>query len=297
MPIRGPKFGEEGMPLPVSRQKKCLPALIPKWQQSGQRGAQGTIWSAGAALAVACLTATVAAAPAAAAEVVPSIAALSDFSEFQSGFASAFLLIVFSEIGDKTFFIAALLATRKSSVTVFGGTFSALAVMTVISVALGRIFHYADEAFPLSLGNTSLPLDDIAAAVLLVYFGVSTLADASAMVDNSKAEEEQQEAELAIASVGFNEATLATLAAVFSLVFLAEWGDKSFFATIALAASSSPLGVVTGAICGHGIATILAVAGGAFFGSYVSEKAVAYTGGTLFLVFAAYTLFEIANKL
>jgi hypothetical protein len=37
-----------------------------------------------------------------------------------------------------------------------------------------------------------LPLDDLAAVVLLVYFGVSTLLEASSM-DGSKAEEEQQE--------------------------------------------------------------------------------------------------------
>jgi putative Ca2+/H+ antiporter (TMEM165/GDT1 family) len=104
-----------------------------------------------------------------------------------------------------------------------------------------------------------LPLDDLAAVVLLVYFGVSTLLEASSM-DGSKTEEEQQEAELAIAGVGADgaqglQATAGTVAAAFALVFVAEWGDKSFFSTIALAAASSPLGVVTGAIAGHGVAT------------------------------------------
>ncbi|MCI11636.1 GDT1-like protein 1 chloroplastic, partial [Trifolium medium] len=39
----------------------------------------------------------------------------------------AFLLIFFSELGDKTFFIAALLAARNSAGVVFVGTFGALA--------------------------------------------------------------------------------------------------------------------------------------------------------------------------
>jgi hypothetical protein len=45
-----------------------------------------------------------------------------------------------------------------------------------------------------------LPLDDLAAVVLLVYFGVSTLLEASSM-DGSKAEEEQQEVHSLFGSV------------------------------------------------------------------------------------------------
>lgn len=47
---------------------------------------------------------------------------------------SGFLLILFSELGDKTFFLALLLALKESKSLVFAGTFGALAVMTVISV-------------------------------------------------------------------------------------------------------------------------------------------------------------------
>ncbi|XP_024528450.1 protein PAM71, chloroplastic-like [Selaginella moellendorffii] len=218
---------------------------------------------------------------------------LGSIDEIQSGFTLAFLLIFFSELGDKTFFIAAILASRRSNVAVFTGTFGALVAMTLISVILGRAFHYIDGVLPFSLGSNEIPLDDLAAVALLIYFGVSTLLDASSM-EGSKSQEEQQEAELAVAGVnGGGGSTSSVVLSTFALVFVAEWGDKSFFSTIALAAASSPVGVVAGAIAGHGAATLLAVLGGSIMGNYISEKAIAYIGGTLFLVFAGETLFEI----
>lgn len=208
------------------------------------------------------------------------------------------MLIFFSELGDKTFFIAALLAARNSSVVVFLGTFGALGVMTIISVVLGRTFHYVDEILPFRFGDSDLPLDDIAAVLLLVYFGVSTLLDA-ASGDGMKADEEQKEAELAVSDFSGDGAGIlaaaSTIVSTFLLVFVAEWGDKSFFSTIALAAASSPLGVIGGALAGHGSATLLAVLGGSLLGTFLSEKVIAYVGGSLFLVFAALTVIEIVH--
>ncbi|CAA7398889.1 unnamed protein product [Spirodela intermedia] len=223
---------------------------------------------------------------------------IGDLGDIGTGFTSAFLLIFFSELGDKTFFIAALLAARNSALVVFLGTFGALGVMTIISVILGRTFHYVDDILPFRFGETDLPVDDIAAVCLLVYFGVSTLIDASSS-DGSKAQGEKEEAELAIADVSGSGAGIvaaaSTVISTFALVFVAEWGDKSFFSTIALAAASSPLGVVGGALAGHAAATLLAVVGGSLLGTFFSEKVIAYVGGLLFFVFAAVTLSGIVS--
>ncbi|XP_051129256.1 GDT1-like protein 1, chloroplastic isoform X3 [Andrographis paniculata] len=227
-----------------------------------------------------------------------SLSFLGDLGDISTGFASAFLLIFFSELGDKTFFIAALLAARNSAAVTFIGTFSALALMTIISVLLGRTFHYIDGILPFRFGNADLPIDDLAAVCLLIYFGVSSLIEASSG-DDLKADEEQKEAELAVSELsGSGAGILAaanTLFSTFLLVFVAEWGDKSFFSTIALAAAASPLGVIAGAFAGHGVATLLAVLGGSFLGTFLSEKAIRYIGGILFLVFAAVTFVEIVN--
>ncbi|KAF9626389.1 hypothetical protein IFM89_033208 [Coptis chinensis] len=58
----------------------------------------------------------------------------------------------------------------------------------------------------------------------------------------------------------------------FSLVFFAELGDRSMFATITLGVVQSPWGVVGGAIAGHLIATFVAILGGAFLAKYISKK-------------------------
>ena len=197
------------------------------------------------------------------------------------------LLILFSELGDKTFFIALLLAARRPKGLVFAGTFGALAVMTVISVGLGRVLHSLDEFVP---GGGTIPFDDLLAAALLVVFGVRTLAAAGGAEE--AAAEEKEEAAEEVDKLGSGEAA-GLLLSTFLLVFATEWGDKSFLATIALAAASNPAGVVLGAVGGHGVATALAVAGGAALSKVVSERTVQYVGGSLFLVFAAATVVDI----
>ncbi|MQM15130.1 hypothetical protein Taro_048071 [Colocasia esculenta] len=65
----------------------------------------------------------------------------------KSGFTAAFTLIFVSEIGDKTFFIAALLAMQYQKALVLLGSMGALALMTILSVVIGRIFHAVPSQF------------------------------------------------------------------------------------------------------------------------------------------------------
>ena len=58
---------------------------------------------------------------------------------FIHAFIAALSVIIVSEIGDKTFFIAAILAMKHSRLIVFGGALSALGCMTVLSVLLGSL--------------------------------------------------------------------------------------------------------------------------------------------------------------
>lgn len=52
---------------------------------------------------------------------------------FIHAFVAAISVILVSEIGDKTFFIAAIMAMRHPRLTVFSGAMTALTLMTVLS--------------------------------------------------------------------------------------------------------------------------------------------------------------------
>lgn len=60
-------------------------------------------------------------------------------NKFWSGFVSGILTIWATEIGDKTFFIAAILSMKQDRVVVFAGAIGALVVMTVLSVVMGVV--------------------------------------------------------------------------------------------------------------------------------------------------------------
>ena len=205
-----------------------------------------------------------------------------------SGFYQAFSLVFLSEIGDKTFFVAALLAAKLSRFISFVGSLGALAVMTVISVIIGQVFH----AVPAGIAN-GVPLDDVAAVLAFTYFGIKILSEALEDNDGEKSamDEEFEEAEETVegSDTILKASAGAQIASIFALVFAAEFGDRSFLATIALSAAQNPVSVAAGGIAAHGVATGIAVIGGAYISKYVSEKVIGIIGGTLFLVFAVTT--------
>lgn len=212
----------------------------------------------------------------------------------KSGFTAAFALIFVSEIGDKTFFIAALLAMQYSRGLVLLGSMGALSLMTIISVVIGRIFHSIPTQF-----QTTLPIGEYAAVALLLFFGFKSIKSAWDLpTESQKSGADVQELgelveaeELVKTKVSKRLSTPTEIIwKSFSLAFFAEWGDRSMLATIALGAAQSPWGVASGAIGGHVAATSIAVVGGGLLAQYISEKVVGYLGGALFIVFAVATL-------
>ncbi|XP_077558748.1 putative divalent cation/proton antiporter TMEM165 [Haemaphysalis longicornis] len=226
-------------------------------------------------------------------------------TEFWHGFLGAISVIIVSELGDKTFFIAAILAMRHSRLVIFAGAITALAVMTVLSAALGfattvipRIYtHYLSIA-------------------LFVFFGVRMIKEAYYMapdegmdeyeeVQKSITKKEMEDSdqprdsvvnmEAGVSVVSFRRRLSSFLSKIFfqalTLTFVAEWGDRSQIATIILAAREDPVAVSLGAVLGHSLCTLLAVIGGRIVAQWISVRTVTFIGGIVFLVFAVSSLY------
>lgn len=279
--------------------------------------------------------------------------------EFWNGFSTSTMMIIATEIGDKTFFIAAVLSMRNSRYSVFFGSVLALVCMTVLSTLMGLILP---SFLPKSYTH-------IIAGVLFFYFGVKLIYDSRSMEDKVSDELEEVEEELLATrkkeDTGDIESSNGTTTMANSrsatpttsnsttvnithmqpsstnttvtnvnhknnpvsptsndnnntthknnnddnkkrkrtvlkssiflqayiLTFLAEWGDRSQIATIALAADKDPYGVTFGACFGHALCTGMAVVGGRILASKISERTVSFWGGFIFLGFGFHSLF------
>jgi len=231
------------------------------------------------------------------------------------GFIHAFLaslsVIVVSEIGDKTFFIAAIMAMKHSRFTVYTGAMFALGLMTALSAVLGNILT---KLIPKTYTY-------YASSVLFALFGLKMLKEGYEM-NNSDANDEYEEASSTLreseeknsnllgkdleaggAGTGADESKnsrslyrrfviffrkylSAVFLQAFVLTFLAEWGDRSQISTIILGARENILGTIIGGTLGHGLCTGLAVIGGRMISQRISVKTVTLAGAFVFLFFA-----------
>lgn len=235
---------------------------------------------------------------------------------FIHGFIASFSVIIVSELGDKTFFIAAIMAMRHPRLTVFIAAISAIFVMNTLAVILG-------------MATTVIPryITQYGSIILFAIFGVKMLYEGYNMSED-EGKEEMEEVNKSISkkeftSVEYESAqglsedpetgiikTVGSLPLstrlkrklmayvslvfieTFTMTFLAEWGDRSQISTIILAAREDVFGVGIGAMFGHLVCTGIAVLGGRIIAQMISVKNVTLIGGLVFLFFSAFAFFS-----
>ena len=167
-------------------------------------------------------------------------------------FTSALFLITSQELGDKTFFIGLLLAMRYPRRWVFLGSITALALMTIISVGAGHLLSFLPQSVThwIFVG-------------LCFGFGGWLCWQASRMTGADE-QEPLQEASEEVKSFESHrqgkrrqalkqQMAWAVMLEAFMLTFVAEWGDRTQIATMALAMQRNPVGVTLGGIAGHAV--------------------------------------------
>jgi putative Ca2+/H+ antiporter (TMEM165/GDT1 family) len=130
--------------------------------------------------------------------------------------------------------------------------------------------------------------------VLFLGFGVRLLLEAQRMRPDAAAEEAAEAEEtvnLAETRVLVNTPE-QVMREAFVLVFLAELGDRTQFATIFLATAPAFTfaGLLAGTLLGHALVTWLAVGAGRWIGGRLSERLLYRLSGGLFLVFGLFSL-------
>ncbi|CAF4581533.1 unnamed protein product, partial [Rotaria sp. Silwood2] len=240
------------------------------------------------------------------------------------GFIHAFIasisVIIVSELGDKTFFIAAIMAMRYPRLTIYVGAMGALGAMTILSALLGNIVtKFIPRIYTYYLSS-----------ILFACFGIKMLRDgylmspAEGAEEYEEAEHEVEKSELTndlesgnggtgnqqqrLQSTSKQRTSLTKITSIlrryvspifiqaFIMTFLAEWGDRSQITTIVLAATENLLGVIIGGTIGHGFCTGLAVIGGRYVAQHISPKTVTLVGGIVFLCFAFSAFFIRPEK-
>jgi len=221
---------------------------------------------------------------------------------FAHGFVATLAVIIVSELGDKTFFIAAIMAMRHPRLTILTGAISALAIMHVMSALFGALaLKIVPKAYTYYIS-----------AILFAIFGLKMLKEGYYMSPEDAQEEMEEVQEelrkkddaekmndveggmlgspIKSATSGITSVLKLLFSAIFlqafTMTFLAEWGDRSQLATIVLAAREDTWAVIIAGIIGHSLCTGLAVLGGRFIAQKISVRTVTLVGAVVFLLFA-----------
>ncbi len=181
-----------------------------------------------------------------------------------TAFVASLLFVVLAEMGDKTQLLAMAFACKFRWQTVMWGVFVATAANHLLAAAAGS---YLASIVPLYYIKT-------AAAVSFIIFGLWT-------IRGDTLEDEDRK-------YTFSPFWTVTIA-----FFMAEMGDKTQLATIALAVEYNTIitvwmGTTLGMIISNGFGIIV----GNVMGKHIPERAIKWGAALIFIAFGGYGLYE-----
>ena len=180
-----------------------------------------------------------------------------------TAFIASLIFVVLAEMGDKTQLLAMAFACKFRWQTVMWGVFVATAANHLMAAAAGS---YLAAIVPLVYIK-------IAAAVSFIIFGLWTIRG-----DTLEGEDKK-----------YNFSPFWTVTIAF---FMAEMGDKTQLATIALAVEYNMIipvwmGTTLGMIISNGVGIIV----GNVMGKHIPERAIKWASALIFIAFGGYGLY------
>lgn len=181
-----------------------------------------------------------------------------------TAFITSLVAVILAEMGDKTQLLAMAFATQYRWQTVMWGVFAATVLNHLFAVVLGV---YLTKFIPIEYVQ-------IAAAISFILFGLWT-------IRGDKLDKEERRS---------NYSPFWTVSIAF---FIAEMGDKTQLATIALAAKfNTLLPVWLGTTAGMMVADAIGIIIGIVLGKKIPERLVKWFAALVFIFFGLYGLYE-----
>ncbi len=181
-----------------------------------------------------------------------------------TAFLTSLAFVALAEMGDKTQLLAMAFAARFRWQTVMGGVFAATAANHLLAVVAG---NYLTNIVPFAYIK-------IAASASFILFGLWTIRG-----DELRGEDRK-----------FDFSPFWTVAVAF---FVAEMGDKTQLATVALAADFNTIVPVwTGTTAGMLVADAIGIIAGVVLHKKVPEKQIKWFAALLFIAFGLWGLYD-----
>lgn len=179
------------------------------------------------------------------------------------GFLIPFVTIALAELFDKSQLALLLLASRtRKTVQLLIGAVAGFAILTLLAILAG---NFLTELLPPSLLKTI-------SGIIFVFFGIKAFL--------SDDEEETPE-----------KKTGNALLSAFTLILVAELGDKTQFSTIVFATQYHPLLVFLGALSALSLLSLLAITLGKLFAHTGKKKYLNTITGLVFIILGLIFIF------
>jgi Ca2+/H+ antiporter, TMEM165/GDT1 family len=183
-------------------------------------------------------------------------------------YIASLVFVVLAEMGDKTQLLAMAFASRYRWQTVMWGVFVATLANHLLAVLLG---NYLTSVIPIHYIQ-------IAASASFIIFGLWT-------IKGDKLDNEDKR---------FNFSPFWTVAVAF---FLAEMGDKTQLATVALATKyENVIQIWLGTTTGMVIADAIGIIFGIVLGKKIPERTVKWFAALIFIIFGIIGLYGAIHK-